>query len=262
MADKARYVHPLGWFGSIFIEFDLSPSRRAPRQRKPRDDPNTPVTSERHVWPPLRSWAAQRVLARHRAAPTDVLARARELPPRDGAAVVTGTVHSAAELDPEQARTVIDIALRRSASCVSPASTRSRRRSRPNTFNVSRHGSEGEVERLGTALSFSSAPEFRRDSPAPRVLPAAASRCSPEFRRTIIPCAVGELFRCSRCRTGSGQEQRRVTCFHPRVPALGHTGRTSGLRLPAVTASRTGVRTALSPSAVQGAYRSAPRTSG
>lgn len=110
--DKARYVHPLGWFGSTFIEFDLSPSRRAPRQRKVHADPNTPVTSERHVWPPLRSWAAQRVLARRRAVPTDVLARARELPSRDGAALVTGAVHAAAELDPEQARTIIDIALR------------------------------------------------------------------------------------------------------------------------------------------------------
>lgn len=68
--DRARYVHPLGWFGSTFIKFDLSPARRAPRQRKVRAHPNTPVTSERHVWPPLRSWAAQRVLARHRATPT------------------------------------------------------------------------------------------------------------------------------------------------------------------------------------------------
>jgi hypothetical protein len=110
--DRARYVHPLGWFGSTFIEFDLSPSLRAPRQRKVRADPNTPMTSERHVWPPLRSWAAQRVLARNRATPTDVLARARELPPRDGAAIVTGAVHAAAELDPEQARTVVDTALR------------------------------------------------------------------------------------------------------------------------------------------------------
>lgn len=110
--DRARYVHPLGWFGSTFIEFDLSPAGRAPRQRKVRADPNTPVTSERNVWPPLRSWAAQRVLARKRAAPTDVLARARELPPRDGAAIVTGAVHAAAELDPEQARTVVDTALR------------------------------------------------------------------------------------------------------------------------------------------------------
>jgi hypothetical protein len=110
--DKVNYVHPLGWFGSTFIEFDLSPAPRAPRQRTVHADPNTPMTTQRHVWPPLRSWAAQRILARHRATPTEVMARARELPARDGAAMVTGAVHAAAELDPDQARTVVDTALR------------------------------------------------------------------------------------------------------------------------------------------------------
>ncbi len=110
--DKARYVYPLGWLGSTFIEIDLPSVSSAPRQRTVHADPKTPVTAERHVWPPLRSWAAERVLARHRAAPTDVLARARELPARDGAAAVTGAVHAADELDPEQARTIVDAALR------------------------------------------------------------------------------------------------------------------------------------------------------
>jgi hypothetical protein len=52
--DKARYVHPLGWFGSTFIEFDLSPSRRAPRQRKARDDPNTPAADDSDAT--IRAW--------------------------------------------------------------------------------------------------------------------------------------------------------------------------------------------------------------
>ncbi|MGH3432215.1 MAG: hypothetical protein ACRDQB_05195 [Thermocrispum sp.] len=113
-SDMVRYVHPLGWIGSTFIEFDLGApqQRRAPRQRKVHVDPSTPVTTERHVWPPLRSWAAERVLVRNRAAPADVLARAHALPARDGAAVVTGAVHAADELDPEQARMVVDVALR------------------------------------------------------------------------------------------------------------------------------------------------------
>lgn len=113
-SDKVPYVHPLGWIGSTFIEFDLGApqERRAPRQRKVHADSSTPVTTERHVWPPLRSWAAERVLVRNRAAPTDVLARARALPTQDGAAAVTGAVHAATELHPEQARMVVDTALR------------------------------------------------------------------------------------------------------------------------------------------------------
>lgn len=110
--DKVSYVHPLGWLGRAFIEFDLTSVPRAPRQRTVHADPNTPVTTERHVWPPLRSWAASRVLARNRAAPADVLAHARELPGRDAAAVVTGAVHAADELDSEQAHMVVDAALR------------------------------------------------------------------------------------------------------------------------------------------------------
>lgn len=109
-SDKVRYVRPLGWTGSSFIEFDLDAPQRAPRTV--HLDPNTPVTAERHVWPPLRSWAAERVLVRNRAAPTDVLERARELPARDGTAVATGAVHAAAELEPEQARMVVEAALR------------------------------------------------------------------------------------------------------------------------------------------------------
>jgi hypothetical protein len=110
--DKVKYVHPLGWLGSTFIQFDLPPVPRAPRQRTVHADPSTPVNTERYVWPPLRSWAAEQVLVGNRATPANVLARARELPARDGAAVVTGAVHAAAELDPEQARTVVDVALR------------------------------------------------------------------------------------------------------------------------------------------------------
>ena len=112
--DRMPYVHPLSWIGSTFVEIDLeASSRRRPlRQPEVRLDPSTPVTAERHVWPPLRSWSAARALVRRQAEPTDVLARARGLPPRDGAAVVTGAVHAADELNPDQASMVIDMALR------------------------------------------------------------------------------------------------------------------------------------------------------
>ena len=112
--DKVPYVHPLGWIGSTFVEIELDASsrRRPRRQHEVRLDPSTPVTAERHVWPPLRSWSAARALVRRQAEPKDVLARARGLPPRDGAAVVTGAVHAAGELNPDQASMIMDVALR------------------------------------------------------------------------------------------------------------------------------------------------------
>lgn len=113
-SDRVRYVHPLGWIGSTFLEFEVAAPRQRPpaRPRTVRVDPSTPVTTERSVWPPLRSWAAARVLVRNRSAPADVLERARALPARDGAAVVTGAVHAADGLSTDKARTVVDVALR------------------------------------------------------------------------------------------------------------------------------------------------------
>lgn len=111
-SDAVRYVHPAGWLGGTFVEIDLG----APgEQRPPREvhvDPSTPVTTERRVWPPLRSWAAERVLVRKRNTPTDVVARAQALPARDGSAVVAGAVRATGALAPEQARMVVDAALR------------------------------------------------------------------------------------------------------------------------------------------------------
>ena len=105
--DKVPYTHPTGWFGTTFIEIDLD----RPGSRKVSVDPRTPMIAERHVWPPLRSWAATRVLARQRSTPARVLKRARSLPPHDGAAVVVGAVRAADELDDAQERAIIDAAL-------------------------------------------------------------------------------------------------------------------------------------------------------
>lgn len=105
--DKVPYTHPTGWFGTTFIEIDLD----GPGSRKVSVDPRTPMIAERQVWPPLRSWAATRVLGRQRSTPARVLKRARSLPPHDGAAVVTGAVRAVDELDDAQQRAIIDAAL-------------------------------------------------------------------------------------------------------------------------------------------------------
>jgi hypothetical protein len=103
-----RYRHPLWWLGTSFVEYDLDSP--AP-DRTILVDPNTSTTAHRHVWPPLRTWAAGRVLARYRASAGEVLDHARSLPARDGAAVVTGAVRVVDDLDPDQARTVLNAAL-------------------------------------------------------------------------------------------------------------------------------------------------------
>lgn len=105
---QVRYRHPVWWIGTTFVEYDLDSPGPG---RTVRVDPNTPTTAHRHVWPPLRTWAAGRVLGRHRATAGDVLEHARSLPARDAAAVVTGAVRVADDLDEDQARAVLDAAL-------------------------------------------------------------------------------------------------------------------------------------------------------
>ena len=103
--EHVRYGHPFWWLGTTLLTYDLESPGPG---RTVRVDPNTPTTAHRHVWPPLRTWAAGRVLMRHRASAGDVLERARSLPARDAAAVVTGAVRVVDDLDPDQARTVLN----------------------------------------------------------------------------------------------------------------------------------------------------------
>ncbi len=106
--DQVHYRNPIWWIGTTFVEYD----RDAPGPgRKIRADPDTPMTANRRVWPPLRTWAAGRVLGRCRASADDVLEHARTLPARDAAAVVTGAARAADALDDDQARTVLSAAL-------------------------------------------------------------------------------------------------------------------------------------------------------
>jgi hypothetical protein len=106
--EQVQYRHPIWWIGTTFVEYELDSPVAG---RTIRVDPNTPTTAHRSVWPPLRAWAAGRILGRHRASAGDVLEHARSLPARDGAAVVTGAVRVVDDLDEDQARTVLGAAL-------------------------------------------------------------------------------------------------------------------------------------------------------
>jgi hypothetical protein len=109
--DRVIYMHPTGWFGSTFIETDITDRRRRQAKRTVYVDPNTPMESPRSVWPPLRRWSAARVLSSHLAEPQAVIDRARSLPRADAAAVMTGAVDAVDCLSVATARVVVDVAL-------------------------------------------------------------------------------------------------------------------------------------------------------
>lgn len=111
---QVPYVHPLTLLGHTFVEIDLDPSsgRRQRRPRKVKVDPRTQMTTNRSVRPPLRSWAATRLLLRRQVEASELLERAHALSARDGAAVVTGGVHAADELDADESRKLLEAALR------------------------------------------------------------------------------------------------------------------------------------------------------
>jgi hypothetical protein len=107
---RVDYVHPTGWLGTTFLEFELAPTRR----RAPRRihlDPAIPMTTPRNIWPPLRRWAATRMLSRHLAQPGAVIELARSLPAHDAAAVISGAVDAADHLPHRHARRIVEVAL-------------------------------------------------------------------------------------------------------------------------------------------------------
>jgi hypothetical protein len=106
--ERVQYRHPFWWLDTTLDEYHLDSPGPV---RTIRVGPNTPTIAHRSVWPPLRTWAAGRVLMRHRASACDVLDRARSLPAREAAAVVTGTVRAVDYLHPDQRRAVLNTAL-------------------------------------------------------------------------------------------------------------------------------------------------------
>jgi hypothetical protein len=111
--DRVHYVHPTGWLGTTFVEIELGDGRpgRELRTQQVHVDPTIPMETPRNVWPPLRRWAASRVLVSRLAEPHAVIEHARSLPARDGAAVITGAVEAADHLPAQQAHAVVDTAL-------------------------------------------------------------------------------------------------------------------------------------------------------
>jgi hypothetical protein len=78
---------PAAWFDGPQLTL---PSSTGARRRDPSGKANPPVLVARQVQPPLRRWAAARVVRAQPSAWSGVVQRARELDARPGAAVMQG----------------------------------------------------------------------------------------------------------------------------------------------------------------------------
>ena len=99
-ADDAVYWQvPDEWFGDEVIIIDLGEDVTGLVQDE--TVPDGPAVVRREVAPPLRRWAAAHVAAQDPAAWSSVLARARALDARGGAAVAAGILDAVASLMPK-----------------------------------------------------------------------------------------------------------------------------------------------------------------
>ncbi len=98
-ADDAVYWRvPDDWLGDAVISIDLGDDPTAEWQESVAEGP---VVVRRGVVPPLRRWAASRVVARDPTAWGPLLTRARTLDARSGAAVAAGILDAVHNLKPQ-----------------------------------------------------------------------------------------------------------------------------------------------------------------
>lgn len=109
-SDGIRFECPMSWFGTDWIEIELDDGKMV-GESVVHLDPDTPVPSERSIEPPLRRWAASRVLRDKPAAFDAVRDRARELRGPHAGAVVAGMFDAIEVLDEDATRRAIELGL-------------------------------------------------------------------------------------------------------------------------------------------------------
>jgi hypothetical protein len=110
-SDRYRFEYPVGWIGTRWVGIDVDGGEGAVSPQVMHLDPRTPVPVERSIAPPLRRWAAARVLRTEPGVFDAIRARAAELATRDGGAVVSGMLDAVDVLDDGVARKAIDLGL-------------------------------------------------------------------------------------------------------------------------------------------------------
>lgn len=109
-SDRYRIECPIGWIGSRLLMVDLDAVAGA-QSEFVEIDPDTPVPVERRIAPPLRRWGAATALRRDPRTFTDVVRRAREFDPRDGAAAMSGVLDAINALGDADTRGAIALGL-------------------------------------------------------------------------------------------------------------------------------------------------------
>ena len=103
-SDRFRFEYPARWIGSEWIAIDLEGPEGSISIPIGRVDPDSTVASERDIAPPLRRWAAARVLRTDPRTLDKLRARAAELGPIDGGAIASGVLDAVEVLDARGAR--------------------------------------------------------------------------------------------------------------------------------------------------------------
>ncbi len=110
-SDRFRFEFSAGWLGGEWMTIDLEDPEGPASISLGRVDPDSTVASERNIAPPLRRWAAARVLRTDPRKLDKLRARAAELRPIDGAAIVSGVLDAVDVLDASGARLAIELGL-------------------------------------------------------------------------------------------------------------------------------------------------------
>lgn len=110
-SDRFRFEYPARWIGSEWISIDLEGPEGPVGIPLGRVDPDSTVVSERDIAPPLRRWAAARVLRTDPRTLNKLHARAAERGPIAGGAIVSGLLDAIEVLDAGGARRTIELGL-------------------------------------------------------------------------------------------------------------------------------------------------------
>lgn len=110
-SDRFRFEYPAKWIGSEWISIDLEGPEGPVSIPLERVDPDSTVPAKRYIAPPLRRWAAARVLRTDPRTLDKLRSRAAELGPIDGGAIASGVLDAVDVLDASGARMAIGLGL-------------------------------------------------------------------------------------------------------------------------------------------------------
>lgn len=111
--DALFWEVPDEWFdGGIVIALDEADQQAVDEVVEEADDDEQPTVARRPVYPPLRRWAAGRLVRRRPARWAEVFSRARHLNARDATATVSGLLDAIAVLGPDSQEFLIAEAVR------------------------------------------------------------------------------------------------------------------------------------------------------